>query len=242
MDLRKLLSGVFDWIYPPVCAGCGEPGALLCESCRGNLHTVGEHFCSKCGKPLKKGSRCRLCRTHEFRFLSSRAPYIYDGPAAAMIKSLKYNGNLSLVPLLADLLSEFWMNLNWDIDIVIPVPLSQERRAQRGFNQSEMIAKAFAGRTGLKADPRALMKIRHTAQQVGLSAEQRQENLHNAFAAENILIRGKRILLLDDVMTTGSTFAECSAVLLDGGARSVNCLSIATVSTASGVQNMLNDV
>ena len=242
MDLRRLLSGVFDWIYPPGCAGCGEPGALLCESCRGNLHPVGEHYCKKCGKPLKKGSRCHLCRTHDFRFLASRAPYIYDGPAAAMIKSLKYHGNLSLVPVIADLLSDFWQELDWNIDIIIPVPLSEERKAQRGFNQSEMIARAFAKRTGLKADPRALMKIKHTLQQVGLNAEERRENLHGAFAAENVLIRGKRILLMDDVMTTGSTFAECSAVLLDNGARSVNCLSVATASTEYGIQNMLNDV
>ncbi len=242
MNLQSLLSGVFDWIYPPRCAGCGEPGSLLCEACREKLHPVGEHFCRKCGKPLKKGAHCRLCRAHEFRFQASRAPYIYDGPAAAMIKSLKYNSNLSLVPLMADLLSAFWRELNWDIDIVIPVPLSEERRAQRGFNQSEMLARAFAKRTGLKADPRALMKIRHTLQQVGLNAEQRRENLNGAFAAEEVLVRGKRVLLLDDVMTTGSTFAECSAVLLDKGAKSVNCLSMATASTEYGMQNILNDV
>ncbi len=242
MDLQKLLSGVFDWIYPPVCASCGKPGSLLCDSCREQLHSVGEHYCSKCGKPLRKGSKCRLCRTHEFRFQASRAPYIYDGPAAAMIKSLKYNGNMSLAPILADLLSVFWKELNWDIDIIVPVPLSGERRAQRGFNQSEMIGKAFAKRTGLKSDPRALMKVRHTLQQVGLDAEQRRENLQGAFAAEGVLVRGKRVLLLDDVMTTGSTFAECSAVLLDAGAKSVNCLSVATASTEYGIQNMLNNV
>ena len=86
------------------------------------------------------------------------------------------------------------------------------------------------------------MKIRHTAQQVGLNAEERRENLSGAFAAEKVMVQGKRILLLDDVMTTGSTFAECSAVLLDAGAGSVNCLSVATASEVHGSQDMLNSI
>ena len=86
------------------------------------------------------------------------------------------------------------------------------------------------------------MKIRHTAQQVGLNAEERRENLSGAFAAEEVMVRGKQILLLDDVMTTGSTFAECSAVLLEAGAGSVICLSVATTSEDHGSQDVLNSV
>ncbi len=191
---------------------------------------------------MGKGKKCRLCRTSEFRFDASRAPYIYEGPVSAMIKALKYKGCFSLVPILTELLTDFWPDLQWEADLIVPVPLSEKRRAERGFNQSELIGKSFSRETGIPTDPRALMKIRHTAQQVGLNAAERMSNLSGAFAAEPILVRGKRILLLDDVMTTGSTFAECSAVLLDAGAVSVNCLSVATASIDHGSPVMLNTI
>ena len=225
---RKFFGNVIDWIYPPSCVHCGKAGALICEDCLSKLPAVGEHYCSKCGKPLKPRHFCRHCSSAAFRFNASRAPYLYDGPVSAMIKSLKYKGSLGLVPILSKLLSDFWEEIKWNVDVIIPVPLSYKRKAERGFNQSEMIAVNFAKRSGIPCVPKALMKQRDTLQQVGLNAEERKENLYGAFAAEPKLIKGKRILLLDDVMTTGSTFAECSSVLLDNGAASVYCLSVAT--------------
>lgn len=242
MNLQHLTAKLLDWIYPPQCVSCGAPGSLFCRDCRSRLLPVGEHYCTKCGKPLKKGQSCRLCARSEFLFRASRAPYIYEGPAAALIKKLKYDGCLDLVPILTELLYAFWQGLGWDADLIVPVPLSEKRRAQRGFNQSEMIGAAFSKKTGIPMVPGALMKIRHTARQVGLNAEERRENLSGAFAAEELMVKGKRILLLDDVMTTGSTFAECSAVLLKAGAGSVDCLSVATASEDHGSQDMLNKV
>lgn len=227
-NIRKIFGNVLDWIYPPVCISCGKPGTLLCEDCLSKLPAVGKHYCSVCGKPLQPRHYCKLCGRSEFRFRASRAPYLYEGPAAAMIKSLKYKGTFGLVPVMTNLLSTFWQDLQWDIDLVIPVPLSKKRQAQRGFNQSELIAKSFAKQNALSCEPRALMKHRETHTQVGLNADERRENLSGAFAAEPSMVRSKRILLLDDVMTTGSTFAECSAVLLDAGADTVHCLSVAT--------------
>ena len=242
-DFRSLARQIVDWIYPPVCVSCGEHGSLLCGNCRSALPRVEAPFCPKCGKPLRKGSRgCRLCSFSEFSFTASRAPYIYKGPAAVMIRELKYKGAMGLIPILADLLYDFWPELHWDTDVIIPVPLSDKRKGQRGFNQSEMIGRAFARKAGIVFDPRALAKIRHTAQQVGLKADERRRNLNGAFAAERLLVQGKRILLLDDVMTTGSTFSECSAVLLDAGAVSVHCLSVTTTSTEDETQAILNTV
>ena len=228
MNFRALADRLLDWIYPPQCVSCGAPGTLLCPECRSKLQPVGEHYCSKCGKPLQKGKPCRLCAESVFHFRSCRAPYIYSGPAADMIKKLKYNNCLGLVPILSDLLLDFRGGPDWEVDLMLPVPLSDKRKAERGFNQSELIAKAFAKKAGIPFTARALMKIRHTAQQVGLNADERKENLTGAFAAESVLVKGKRLLLLDDVMTTGSTFSECSGVLLAAGARSVDCISVAT--------------
>ncbi len=240
MKIQTLFRHLLDWIYPPACVNCGKPGSLICGECLGKLQPVGDHYCLKCGKPLKKGRSCRLCSTSDFRFQSSRSPYVYDGPAAAMIKSLKYNGMLDLAPILADHLAEFWKSAGTDVDMVIPVPLSEKRQAERGFNQSALIAKAFSKKTGIPFRSDVLKKTVHTPTQVGLNADQRRENLSGVFAAEDMFVKGQRILLIDDVMTTGSTFAECSAVLLDAGAKTVNCLSAATASAEPGNQKMLN--
>lgn len=236
MDLprfRGFFGNVLDWIYPPQCVSCGKPGALICDECLAKLPAVGDHYCSVCGKPLKKKQHCRLCAGSEFRFQASRAPYLYDGPVSAMIKKLKFSGMLSLAPILAGFLTDFWNELDWDVDLVVPVPLSRKRFSQRGFNQSELIARKFSKNTGIPCEPGALMKKLDTPEQVGLSAEERRKNLNGAFAAERVLVKNKRILLLDDVMTTGSTFAECTAALLAENAESVYCLSAAT--TALGV-------
>ena len=225
---RKVFGNVLNWVYPPSCVHCGKAGSLICDDCFSKLPAVGKHYCSRCGKPLMPKHFCRHCGNSEFSFTACRAPYLYDGPVSAMIKGLKYNGTLGLVPILSKLLADFWEENNWAVDIVVPVPLSEKRKAQRGFNQSEVIAGDFSKKTGLSCDPRILMKQRNTLQQVGLTAEERRENLSGAFAAEPTLVKGKRILLMDDVMTTGSTFSECSSVLLNAGAKAVYCLSVAT--------------
>ena len=238
VNIRKFFGNVLDWIYPPVCVSCGKPGALICEECLSKLPAVGDHYCSVCGKPLKKNHYCRLCGRSGFRFGAARAPYLYDGPVSAMIKKLKFGGMMSLAPILSGLLTEYWKSLNWETDLIVPVPLSRKSQAQRGFNQSELIARHFSKAVGVPCIPGALMKQRETKQQVGLNAEERRINLSGSFAAEKSYIKDKRILLLDDVMTTGSTFSECSAVLLDTGAKSVRCLSVATTSEDHGKQKM----
>ena len=210
VNIRKIFGSVLDWIYPPVCVSCGKPGALICEECLSKLPAVGDHYCSVCGKPLKKNHYCRLCGRSGFRFGAARAPYLYDGPVSAMIKKLKFGGMMSLAPILSGLLAEYWKSLDWETDLIVPVPLSRKSQAQRGFNQSELIARHFGKAVGVPCKPGALMKQRETKQQVGLNAEERRINLSGSFAAEKSFIKDKRILLLDDVMTTGSTFSECS--------------------------------
>lgn len=240
LDFRSIFGKVTDWIYPPSCVSCEKPGKLICDDCLSKLPAVGKHFCSRCGKPLKPRHYCRLCGISEFHFQAARAPYLYEGPVSAMIRKLKYHNAMDLAPILADLLADYWKEVRWTADVIIPVPLSAGRQMQRGYNQSELIAKAFGKTVGIPCDTRALMKQRDTAQQARLNAEERHANLKGAFAAEPQLVTGKQILLLDDVMTTGSTFSECSDVLLRSGAQSVFCLSVATTPIEHGKQKMLN--
>ena len=234
MSLRNLFWDGLNWLFPPHCVCCGKEGKAVCDDCLSGMRPVGERICPKCGKPLGKGRQCRLCARSDFRFQASRAPFLYEGAAAAMIKALKFSGCRNFAPVLADLMADLWQELQWTSDLIVPVPLSRRRRALRGFNQSELIGARFSGRTGIPMDPNALMKVRHTKDQVGLNAEERRKNLLGSFAAEENLVRGKRVLLLDDVMTTGSTFAECTSALLAAGADSVNCISAATTAAGTG--------
>ncbi len=240
MTFRDTFWAVVDWLYPPKCAGCGAEGVFLCDECRSKLKPTGRRICPKCGKPLGKRRYCPLCARNDFLFETARAPYVYGGAIGVLIRDLKYNGNLEISSVLGMMLAEFWPSLGRNVDLILPVPLSDSRVRQRGFNQSERIAKDLSRRIGIPCRPRALQKTRETKTQVGLNMEERRENLYGAFAAEPCLVRGLDVLLIDDVMTTGSTFSECSGVLLDAGARSVICLSAATAALRYGINRAVD--
>ena len=224
-----------DWLYTPQCVSCGEKGTILCARCEKENERVVSPYCLKCGKPITAGKRCQLCRTSGFCFDVARACFIYSGPVAAGIKQLKYHQNLALSRYFGKEMAELYRGLCWESDLLIPVPLSKERKRERGFNQSEWIAHALGKEISVPVSETSLFKIRHTETQVHLSGDDRRKNLKGVFLAEPVLVRGKSLLLIDDVMTTGTTFNECAAALLEAGAREVRCLSIATADLKSAV-------
>lgn len=233
MTIRDAFWNTIDWIFPPACVECGKMGSQICEGCLAESVPVTEPCCKKCGKPLDGLHGCALCRDTTFHFTSCRAPFVYEGAIASGIKQLKFKKNLELAELFAKQIFSLYLRERWNADIVIPVPLSRERRSERGFNQSEWIARSFARSAGLPMKPSALQKVRNTQSQVGLTRDERQHNLYGAFQAEPVLVRNRRVLLIDDVMTTGSTFNECARVLMEAGTQVVLCLSVSTASMAN---------
>jgi ComF family protein len=139
---------------------------------------------------------------------------------------LKYRRDLGLGEAIARHMSGFVEKLNWPVDLVVPVPLGKQRKKQRGYNQVAMIALPLALRLGLVYLPGALVRSRETEAQVGLSAEQRRENMRDAFRA-NPAVRGKIVLLIDDVATTGATLSSAAGALYQVGARSVDAITVA---------------
>jgi ComF family protein len=139
---------------------------------------------------------------------------------------LKYKGDIGLAEILARPLVAMLSRLAWEVDFVTPVPASRIRRSQRGYNQASLIARPVALARGLPFKSGALEKIRDTRSQVELTLPERRTNLTGAFRAAPGLCRGKRILLVDDVTTSGSTILECTHALLDGGARQVYVLTL----------------
>lgn len=217
-----------DWIYPPVCVGCGEPGHRLCNNCLDAIQLIDGHLCERCGFPLEVSQQvCEKCEAELPPYDAMRSLARYEGIIRECIHQLKYSDHQGLGECFTDQLAAIVHYECWNPDMVIPVPLSLERRLERGYNQSSLLARPIALQLGVRFAPDSLRRIRNTQSQVELTATQRRENVRGAFEAVPDLVNGKRVLLVDDVTTTGSTIRECAQALRIGGAAAVFCLTLA---------------
>jgi len=174
------------------------------------------------------------CEEKTLPYDGFRSLAIYQGVIRDCVHDLKYNNNQSLGDTFSQWLAALIAQENWELDMVTPVPLSAQRYRERGYNQSSLIAKPLAARLHLKCIPIVVRRIRHTPSQVGLSAEERRLNVIGAFEAEKDLVSGKRVLLVDDVMTTGATITSCALALKNAGAKAVYCVTLARHSPRVG--------
>lgn len=217
-----------DWIYPPVCAGCGEPGYRLCINCLKGIKFVEGNVCELCGLPLSTDAKlCRECKQDPPPYTAMRSLAHYEGVMRECVHALKYDNNQSLGDFFAERLAQIALQLNWQTEVVVPVPLSPARYAERGYNQSALLAKPVAFKLGARYNPFGLERVRNTRSQVEFTADQRRENVRGAFKAFPEIVENKRILLIDDVTTTGSTIRESTIALNAGGAAAVYCLTLA---------------
>jgi competence protein ComFC len=170
---------------------------------------------------------CAQCRKNRPEFHALRSWAVFDGSIQQAIHKLKYSLDVSLGVVLADLLSKFIKEMNWPIEVVIPVPLGRKRKNERGYNQASLIALPLALQMRWKYVARGLFRIRETESQVGKNAIARRENVKNAFLAEKQRVAGKNILLIDDVATTCATLSSCAQALKEGGAEIVYAVTLA---------------
>lgn len=206
-----------------------EEGPWLCGACAKKVVPLGDNVCPRCGKPLgpyqaKPKGGCHICRNRPLYFSDVVASVRYGGPVRELVLRAKF-GRLAVAlhPLGEYLAAEAARKgLGERADAVVPVPLSRRREWQRGYNQAELLARVLAKRLGLKVSARALVRARSTQAQACLSPRERRRNLYGAFSVrEPRRVSGKRIALVDDVMTTGATCAECARVLKKAGAKQV---------------------
>lgn len=238
MEKHKLKFKLFncfwstlDWVYPPVCAVCGLPGSPLCIGCRNEIQYIKGRVCLICGASIDQGEiYCEDCKIRKPVFDGVRSLAFYGGVIRECIHALKYKNNRVLGKFFAELLVPIVKGENWSIDLVIPVPLSQERYKERGYNQAASVAHPLALLLELDFQPYGLKQARDTRSQVGLSAEERRLNVVGAFKAVPELVDNKNVLLVDDVMTTGATLESCAKTLKDSGSNKVYCTTIARFS------------
>lgn len=241
--LQAAIRGGFrravSFFYPPACVGCGRftarPGAL-CPTCWQSVRFIERPYCEVMGTPfshdLGSGILSAQAIAHPPVFNRLRAVASYDGVCGRMVHALKYQDRLELAPVMAEWMMRAAGDLIEAGDIIIPVPLHPWRLLSRRFNQSAELARHIAKRANKPFNPVDLKRIRRTAHQVGLGQRAREDNVRGAFALTEkgkLEFAGKRIVLVDDVYTTGATVSAAARVLKKGGAADITVLTFAMV-------------
>ncbi len=238
---RQACGAVLGLLYPPTCIACqgatGEPHAL-CAACWSQIRFIERPFCERLGTPFQVDLGQPLLSPAAIAdppvFGRARAVAEYDGAASLLVHRLKYNDRPELGRALGRMMVRAGAELLADADVIVPVPLHRWRLWRRRFNQAMILARVVSTGSGVPCDPFLLERVKHTRRQVGLTKTQRQENLQGAFrvpADAKARLRGRRVLLVDDVLTTGSTANAACRALLRGGAATVDILAFARVVT-----------
>jgi ComF family protein len=231
------IAPFLDLLYPRVCAGCGAlvdlPSGELCWDCLAAFERVREPFCAHCGDPVEGLVEhryvCSVCANRPPAFDLARSALRYRGALRAALHAFKYGGAACLArdftAFLVGCVRAQYADAR--LDGVLFVPLYPRRERARTYNQSRLLAASLARALRLPLLDHSLVRRRDTSSQTRLTAQQRRENMHDAFAVpEPEWIDGRRVLLVDDVMTTGATVNECSRVLKRAGAVSVHVVTV----------------
>lgn len=231
--LAALLDPFLTLLYPPRCLVCrtlGESG--LCTGCAGQILPIAAPFCAVCGHTLTD-SRCTSCAAQTPAFRRCRSLGAYDGVLRSAIHQFKYRDRPQLAVPLGRLLAGYARDHASDLnqlrfDALLPVPMHPVRQRVRGYNQSERLAQVLTSELALPLLTGVLVRAHSTRPQVGLSGEARRTNLRGAFTVKQPdLVLGQTLLLVDDVVTSGSSLHECAMALNAAGAKAVYALTLA---------------
>jgi len=224
--LRSAGSLLLDLLFPPRCAGCGRVGVLLCGKCLARFEPIRPPVCRWCGRPNPHDGLCRSCEHTPSPLDGISAAAVFAPPLRDVIHVFKYGNGRGLAPALARPMAAAWQQRASAVDLLAPVPLHAARQAERGYNQSALLARALGPVVGIPVAETLLTRQKATVPQVTLDAQARQANVSGAFICRGD-VAGQRILLIDDVCTTGATLEACAAALKECGAANVWALTLA---------------
>jgi ComF family protein len=238
------LRDLIDFTFRPVCLICREPSdfisgktaqaaeRLICRKCAGELKAVPEPQCRRCGSPRleEKEEECGMCLRLPGDLGFLRSASLLSGIGGRLIHLFKYRGWKALSSLLAmEIVASPWSDgAFWDVDLLLPVPISSVRYRERGYNQSELLARELSDLVGIPMEKDLLRRVSWKRPQVGLTFRERLSNVLEAFALSDEAkkkLNGKRVIIVDDVITTGATVYACYQAIRKGGTSQVSCLS-----------------
>ena len=235
---------MLDIVLPPRCLKCGttvDTVGALCAGCWPSVVFLSRPQCAACGLPfefdLGPAALCGSCAAERPAFERARAAFRYDDGSKDLILRFKHADRTDSAPAFARWMARAGAELLEDADLIVPVPLHWLRLFTRRYNQAALLASALGKMSGKPAVNDLLLRRRRTPSQGGLGALARQRNVAGAFAVDarrRPLLGDKRVLLVDDVLTTGATVTACASVLLRGGARAVDILTVARVVRIAG--------
>ncbi len=233
--LTRRLKPIVDTLFPHGCIVCGRTtGSLVCGDCRATIHSIQEPFCTQCGKPFTSTAGvshlCYDCIKGRNVFARSRTAFVYNGSIVTLIHRFKFGDQVNLAAFFSGELLRLCQAHFSDEDVgaIIPVPLSLRRLKHRSYNQSYLISERLSPALSVPVYTSVLKKIKETKPQSRLSAREREQNVKGAYRVmDHHLIRGKKVLLIDDVITTGATVNACSRALLRAGAQAVYVAAVA---------------
>lgn len=233
----ELFQAAVSLLYPATCTICRQhlrAGEYLCDACEAKIARIVPPFCETCSEPfdgsINTAFTCANCAHRAIHFDAAVAAYRGRGIVRDVIHQFKYNRQIHLRHVIARWLcaaldDERLRNIQFDL--IVPVPLHAARQRERGFNQASVLAELLSAQTSIPCKP-LLKRMRYTTTQTALDRSERMKNLHNAFRLrKNADVRGLRVLLIDDVLTTGSTLSECARILKRAGATSVHAATAA---------------
>lgn len=228
------LEKILGILYPrrcPVCHGIVKAqGALICPECKKELSPIREPICKKCGKPIADPAKeyCEDCRTRRHLYTRGLAALLYEGKIKESVWQMKFHNKREYIDFYGAYMAEVLGKkiLEWGVQALIPVPPHRSKLRRRGFNQAELLAKGIGGALGIPVRTDIVQRVRKTKPQKELLYRERQNNLKGAFKISQYDVKLKKIVLVDDIYTTGSTVDEIAGRLLGQGAKEVYFVSL----------------
>lgn len=233
---RQLRDMLLDLLFPRRCPICGKISGGICADCKKKLPYIRQPFCLRCGRPVEnvEDEYCADCRKHTHSFTQGRALWLYTGEMRKSIHAVKYQNKREYLEYFAKEMAEHFSReiADWQPEVIVPIPMHKSSIGVRGYNQAELLAVYLGWELGLPVEKKVLQKVRKTANQKELDHKSRRINLKGAFSVE--LPHGqeciwKKVLLVDDVYTTGSTLDEAALTLRKSGVQDVYFAAVCIV-------------
>lgn len=226
--LKQLQREAIDFFFPQSCLGCGKVGDFICFRCSKKLSRLLPPICQRCGRSESSGMYCRECWGTHNHIHSIRSVFVFEGIIRRAVHEFKYRNLRSMAVCLSQYMADYFVEYELVADVLLPVPMHENRLQRRGYNQSELLAGQLSGMISVPVRGDLIRRVRDNKPQARTTrVEERRSNMENAFTCISNEVSGKDIIIIDDVCTSGATLEACAAALKLKGANQISGFTLA---------------